>query len=59
MPRVDLGDRFVEGPAPGSTGGEHLGRLLVGPQQGLTGPASGAFGIRRQARRLCGCRPLF
>ena len=57
--RVDLGDRFVQGLAPRGAGGEHLGRLLVRPQQGLTGPASGALGIRRQARRLCGCRPLF
>ena len=59
MARVDLGNRFVQGLAPRRAGGEHLGRLFVGTQQGLTGPASGALGIHGQARRLCSCRPLF
>ena len=56
---VDLRQGFVQGTPASGAGGEHLGRLLVRPQEGLSGPAFGALGIRRQARRLCGCLPLF
>jgi hypothetical protein len=58
VPCVDLGERLVEGSAASRARSEHLGRVLVRPKQGLTGPLLRPNSIRGQARRLYGCRPL-
>ena len=47
--RGHLGERFVQCPAARQSGREHLGRILVRPEERLPGPSSGTRGIRRQA----------
>ena len=46
VPGLDLGQRLVERVPARRFGREHLGRILVAVEQGLTGPDSGPF---------CGC----
>ena len=54
-----LCERLVEGAAARGAGREHFGRILVRPEEGLTGPPLRECGIGRHARRLQGCRTLF
>ena len=57
--RGHLRERLVERAAACGAGREHLGRILVRPEERLPGPALCERSIGRQARRLCGCRALF
>ena len=43
---LDLGERLVERVPARRSGREHLGRILVAVEQGLTGPVSGRFCAR-------------